>query len=73
MHPLRPIPGSTLTVNLTNLPLATAFMLMGFSDTSHPPFALPLNLTPFGLTSCNLLTERRQFHASTSGRTAPVS
>lgn len=67
----RPIPGGTLTVNLGNLPLAAAFMLMGFSNTAHPPFALPLNLTPFGLTNCNLLTEvfASQFLAGT-GTTA---
>ncbi len=49
--------GSSFTVNLSNLDasVTAAAVLVGFSDTSWAGGALPLDLTPLGMTSCSLL------------------
>jgi hypothetical protein len=52
-----PMPGSTLLVDLANLPFGTAVMAMGFSDRSSGPFTLPLDLGPFGMNGCRLLVD----------------
>lgn len=51
----RPVLGATLSVTLGNLPQGVAVMAMGFSDTSYPPFSLPLSLATFGMPNCDLL------------------
>jgi hypothetical protein len=43
--------GRTLSVDITNVPQA-AFLAYGLSPTTSGPFALPLDLTPFGLPGC---------------------
>jgi len=53
----RPILGGNYDLTVGNLPIGVAFMLTGFSNTASGPFALPLDLTPFGLNGCNLLVD----------------
>lgn len=49
--------GVALVVELANLPLGTAVVAMGFSDTQSGPFPLPLALGPFGMPGCSLLAD----------------
>lgn len=51
----RPILGTTFSATVDNLPVGVAIMLMGFSDAHYGAIPLPLDLSPFGLTGCNLL------------------
>ncbi len=44
--------GQTLTVNLDNLPLDQAIMILGFSNTTSVLGSLPLNLDLFGMPGC---------------------
>lgn len=53
----RPVIGSTFNATLGNLPLSVGIVVVGFSNTTSGPFTLPLSLTQFGLTGCNLLAE----------------
>jgi hypothetical protein len=39
-------------VDLTNLPTSTGFVVVGWSNTSAGPFALPLSLAPYGMPGC---------------------
>lgn len=47
-----PAIGSTLTVEITNLPANLGFMMTGFSNTASPFGPLPLTLAPFGMGPC---------------------
>lgn len=53
----RPALGASFTAVIGNLPLNTAIMVSGFSNTSSPPFTLPLDLVSFGMPGCLLLAE----------------
>ncbi len=53
----RPVLGSTLTVDLGNVPLGLAIMAVGLSNTSLPPFTLPFDLAQFGMPGCLLRTD----------------
>ena len=53
----RPLPGTTFTASLGNLPLSTAVMLLGFSNTQFGAFPLPYDLALFGLPGCHLRTD----------------
>lgn len=53
----RPILGGNYSLTVGNLPIGVAFLVTGFSNTASGPFALPLDLTPFGMTGCNLLVD----------------
>jgi hypothetical protein len=44
--------GGTLSVDLTNLPQSTGFVVIGWSATSTGAFALPLSLSQFGMPGC---------------------
>lgn len=54
-----PKPGTTLAVDIGNLPLNLAIMATGFSRTTAfgGAFQLPLDLTPFGIPGCSLLAD----------------
>jgi hypothetical protein len=52
-----PIPGFAFTAVLGNLPLSAGVIAAGFSNTVTGPFALPLNLSPFGLVGCTLYVD----------------
>jgi hypothetical protein len=53
----RPMLGSSFLLELGNLPAGVAFVVMGFSDTSHSPFTLPLDLGQFGMPGCSMSAE----------------
>lgn len=53
----RPVLGSTLSVDLGNVPLGVAIMAVGLSNTSLPPFTLPFDLAQFGMPGCLLRTD----------------
>src|SRR5262249_56177028 len=44
--------GGTLSVDLTNLPQSSGFVVLGWSATSAGAFALPLPLAQFGMPGC---------------------
>lgn len=50
----RPAIGSTLQLAIGNVPQGVAILGLGFSNTTTGTFALPLDLTPFGLANCTL-------------------
>jgi hypothetical protein len=54
-----PVPAmnTTFRLGLGNLPLNLGIVTMGFSAASSGPFALPLDLGPFGLPGCMLLAD----------------
>jgi hypothetical protein len=55
---VRPVPGSTFTLTLGNLPFSVGLVSMGFSNTTSGPFTLPLDLSQFGLSvGCFLRAE----------------
>jgi hypothetical protein len=68
-----PVAGRTFDTVVTNVPAtAPVFGLLGFSSTSFPPFALPLELAVVGMPGCQLLTDIQLATALTnSGGTAP--
>jgi PKD repeat protein len=49
----RPQVGTTLTVNVNNLPLSAAVMMVGFSNTTSGFGPLPLDLAPLGAPGCS--------------------
>jgi len=51
-HANRPQLGTTMTVNVNNLPLSVAIMMVGFSRTTSMFGALPLDLTTYGAPGC---------------------
>lgn len=53
----RPTFGSVFQLDVGNLPVDIGVLGMGFSDTASGPFALPLDLTMFGLTGCSLFAD----------------
>jgi hypothetical protein len=53
----RPILGGNYTLTVGNLPIGVGFLVTGFSNTASGPFALPLDLTPFGMAGCSLLVD----------------
>jgi len=44
--------GGTLSVDLTNLPQSSGFVVIGWSASSAGAFALPLSLSQFGMPGC---------------------
>lgn len=52
--------GTTFVARVSNMPGPAGFgiFVAGFSNTTFGTFTLPLDLTPFGLTGCNLLTSQ---------------
>lgn len=53
----RPALGTTLMVELGNLPISVAFLTIGFSNTMHASLPLPFDLGPLNMPGCNLLAE----------------
>lgn len=55
-----PTLGTAYASQITNMPGPTGvgIMVIGFSDTAFGALTLPLDLTPFGMTGCNLLASR---------------
>lgn len=53
----RPSLGSNFQMTIGNLPLDLGLIGMGFSDAQSGPFALPFDLSSFGLTGCSLLAD----------------
>ena len=51
--------GSTLQVQLFNLPASVAFMVAGLSNTSSSLGALPLDLTAFGMPGCTAFVSQQ--------------
>ncbi len=49
----RPQLGGLFSVNVTNLPLSYADLIIGLSNTTSPFGPLPLGLAPFGLSGCS--------------------
>lgn len=52
-----PVPGTTFSAVVNNLPIGVGVMASGFSSTSTGALTLPLNLTPLGLTGCTLYVD----------------
>lgn len=50
-----PVLSTTFRLGLGNLPLDLGLVITGLSDAAHGPFALPLDLGPFGMPGCSLL------------------
>jgi len=46
--------GDSVSLDITNLPLGVAVMLMGFSDQQSGGITLPLDLGPYGMPTCFL-------------------
>lgn len=53
----RPVIGSTLNTELANVPLGLGLIGLGLSNTSSGALTLPFDLTPLGMTGCNLLAD----------------
>lgn len=66
-HASRPQLGTTLTVNLNNLPLSVAIQIIGFSRTTSAFGPLPFNMGPLGAPGCtgNVSPDATAFLAGT--------
>jgi hypothetical protein len=53
----RPTFGNVFQLDVGNLPIDIGVIGMGFSDVASGPFALPFDLTIFGLTGCSLYAD----------------
>ena len=70
----RPVLGTTLNVNVNNLPTDVAIMALGLSRTTSPFGPLPLDLTPFGAPGCRAhVSPDVTFFLTGSGGTATWS
>ncbi|HZN39677.1 MAG TPA: hypothetical protein VFD82_12785 [Planctomycetota bacterium] len=53
----RPVIGTTLNTNVSNVPFGIALVGLGFSNTQSGALPLPFDLTVIGMTGCSLLAD----------------